>query len=301
MSHVKRDLFLEATSQIIASLEKGIVPWQRPWGHIEPPQNHFSGHKYRGINLVLFLMGDYKTPYFGTIKQINEAGGKVKKGAKSSFVYFRDYLYKDRATGKRISETEYKERVKSGKKETVSSLSFIRMYPVFNLSDVEGCPVKPSTSKGNEDNQPIAVAQDFITGLKTAPPIEHGHHSAYYVPATDRICMPDLSQFIGSEEYYSTLLHELVHATGHPSRLNRPTLKDALKFGDTNYSKEELTAEIGTAFLCNYLGITTPAVQDNQAAYIGGWLAKLRKDKTFIWEASTDAQAAHSYLVAHSE
>jgi len=144
---------------------------------------------------------------------------------------------------------------------------------------------------------PIAVCQDLLASIKALPAIEHGFDSAYYMPRLDRVCMPDLSSFTGSEEYYSTLFHELVHATGHESRLNRPTLKDALKYGDTNYSKEELTAEIGTAFLCNHLGISTPSVHDNQAAYIAGWLSVLKKEKSFVWEASTDAQAAYSYLV----
>lgn len=296
-SSAKRDLYQEVTGKIIASLEKGVVPWHQPWGYIEPPQNHFTGHKYRGVNLLLFLIGEYQTPYFGTIKQINAAGGKVKKGAKSVPVYFHDTLYKDRKTGRRIPPDEAKTLIKAGQKEKISAFSFMRLFPVFNMSDVEGCPVKPLTAKGNTDNQEIAVCRDFLAELTSPPALEHGHGSAYYLPKKDIVCMPDLLSFEGSQEYYSTLFHELVHATGHESRLNRKTLQDALKFGDTNYSREELTAEIGCAFLCNHLGIATPKVHENQAAYIQNWLTRLRKDKTFVWDASTDAQAAFSFLV----
>jgi len=139
-NQAKRDLFSEVTGKIIASLEKGVVPWHQPWGYIEPPQNHFNGHKYRGINLLLFLMGGFSTPYFATIKQINEAGGRVKKGSKSTAVYFRETLYKDKASGKRISEEEAKQRIKKGRKNDVTAYSFMRLYPVFNMSDVERVP-----------------------------------------------------------------------------------------------------------------------------------------------------------------
>ncbi|WP_161492708.1 MULTISPECIES: ArdC family protein [Spirosoma] len=298
----KRDHFAEVTERIIKSLEHGVVPWHQPWGFIEPAQNHFTGHKYRGINQLLMLITNYETPYFATIRQINEAGGRVKKGAKSSAVYFHDCIYKDAKTGARLNEEEARARLKAGDKN-VSKYPYIRLFPVFNMQDVEGCPVKPVSHKGNSENQEIAVCADFVTGLNLGEKLLNSPTSgqAYYSKSKDRILMPELSRFESSEHYYATLYHELTHFTGHASRLNRATLTDALKFGDTNYSKEELVAELGACFLCNRHGINTASVEDNAASYIQGWLTKLRKDKRFVWDAASEAQAAFTFLMDCSE
>ena len=296
METVKRDLFGEVTGKIVSSLEKGVVPWHQPWSFVEPAQNHFSGHRYRGINALLMLLDDYKTPYFATIRQINEAGGRVRKGAKSTAVYFHDRIYKDK-NGARLKEDEAKARLKAGDK-TVKVYPYIRLFPVFNMQDVEGCAVKPASATLNEDNQEVAVCQDFLTSLNGAARIQtHPTEGAYFHKVEDFIMMPELPRFASSELYYGTLFHELTHWTGHQSRLNRATLTDALKFGDTNYSKEELTAELGACFLCNQHGISTPAVEQNAESYIANWLGVLKKNSRFIWDAASDAQAAFTYLM----
>lgn len=292
----KRDHFAEVTAKIIASLENGVVPWHQPWGFVEPAQNHFTGHRYRGINQLLMLLGEYKTPYFATIRQINEAGGKVKKGVKSTSVYFHDCIYKDAKTGARLSEEVARERLKAGDKN-ISKFPYIRLFPVFNMQDVEGCPVKPVSSKGNSENQEIAVCADFVTALNLGESlINSPTEDAYFNRAADVVVMPELTRFLSSEQYYATLFHELTHWTGHSTRLNRPTLTDALKFGDTNYSKEELVAELGACFLCNRHGINTATVEENAASYIANWLGKLKKDKKFIWDAASEGQAAFTFL-----
>jgi antirestriction protein ArdC len=296
MQTVKRDLFAEVTGKIIASLEKGVVPWRKSWGFVEPAQNHFSGHKYQGINSLLMLLDDYRTPYFGTMRQINEAGGTVKKGTKATTVYFHDCIFKDK-NGARLKEEEARARLKAGDK-SVKVYPYLRMFSVFNMQDVEGIPIKEVSQIGNADNQPLAVCQDFLTALKIQPRIEvKASDRAYFNPSADRIVMPGLEQFVSSENFYGVLFHELTHWTGHPSRLNRKTLTDAVKFGDTNYSLEELTAELGTCFLCNRWGISTPAMEQDSAAYIGHWLGKLKKDNKFIWDASASAKDAFNYLI----
>ncbi|QIP14735.1 DUF1738 domain-containing protein [Spirosoma aureum] len=295
-SNAKRDHFAEVTNKIIASLEKGVVPWYQPWGFVEPAQNHFTGHRYRGINSLLMLMDNYQTPYFGTIKQINDAGGRVKKGSKSTAVYFHDCIYKDK-NGARLSEAQATERIKSGDK-TVKKYPYLRLYPVFNMADVEGCPIKPSSQFGNEDNQPLAVCQDFLTSLDNGPRILNSPiEGAYFEKVQDYIMMPDLNRFVSSEAYYGVLFHELTHWTGHSSRLNRATVTDALKFGDTNYSKEELIAELGACFLCHHHGINTPETQQNTESYLAHWIAVLKKNSRFLWESASEAQAAYSYLL----
>lgn len=296
MDNPKRDVFAEVNAKIVQSLTNGVIPWRKTWGYVEPAQNHFSAHRYRGINALLMLLGDYETPYFGTIRQINEAGGRVKKGSKSTQVYFRDVLYKD-AQGKRLNEEVAKARIKAGDK-SVRAYSFIRIYPVFNMADTEGLAIKPATVMGNGDNQPIAVCADFMAELTPAPNLRTvvGDRASFN-PLTDQITMPPLAHFIESANYYGTLFHELTHWTGHESRLNRKTLMQLARYGDPVYSKEELTAEIGACFLCNRMGIETPDLVQNASSYIAHWLDVLKKDKTFVWEASTDAQAAYAYLV----
>lgn len=296
METQKRDVFGEVTAKILQSLENGVIPWRQTWGFVEPAQNHFSGHRYRGLNALLMLLGEYETPYFATMRQINEAGGRVKKGEKSTSIYFRDVLYKDKA-GKKLKEEEAKARMKAGDK-SVRSYSFIAIHSVFNLSQTEGVPVKPATRMGNADNEPIALCRDFLETVKPVPALRTvvGDRASFN-PLTDQITMPPLTHFINSENYYGTLFHELIHWTGHESRLNRKTLMQLARYGDPVYSKEELTAEIGACFLCNRLGIDLPEMVQNSAAYIGHWLNVLRQEKTFIWEASIDAQAAYGYLV----
>lgn len=294
--HVKRDHFSEVTGKIIASLEKGVVPWQQPWGFVQPAQNHFNGHRYRGINSLLMLLENYKTPYFGTMRQINEAGGRVRKGAKSTAVYFHDCIYKDK-NGARLKEEEARKRIEEGDK-SISKYPYLRLYPVFNMQDVEDCPIKPSSELFNEDNQPIAVCQDFLVKLKEPKIMTHPTEGAYFEKVKDYIMMPELARFRSSEEFYGVLFHELTHWTGHSTRLNRQTLTDAVKFGDTNYSKEELTAELGACFLCNHHGISTPATEQNTESYIAHWIGVLKKAPRFLWDAASDAQAAFAYLIA---
>lgn len=296
MKGTKRDHFAEVTGKIIAQLEKGVVPWQQPWGFCEPAQNHFTGHRYRGINSLLMLLGDYKTPYFATIKQINDAGGRVKKGSKSTQVYFHDCIYKDK-NGARLTPDVALPRIKAGD-PTVKKYPFIRLFPVFNMDCVDGCPIKPAMRRNETDNHEIAACADFVTALKLGNQLRHAPiDEAFFHKKDDYVQMPPLDVFRSSELYYGVLFHELAHWTGHADRLNRKTLTESLKFGDTNYSLEELTAELGSTFLCNTFGIDTPDTLQNQAAYIANWLGVLKKNSRFIWDAASDAQAAFTYLI----
>jgi antirestriction protein ArdC len=107
--------------------------------------------------------------------------------------------------------------------------------------------------------------------------------------------MPKPETFISREHYYSTLFHEMTHSTGHPSRLNRPTLSDAARFGDANYSKEELVAEMGAAYLCGFAGIENKTI-DESASYLASWLRVLRSDHRLLISAASQAQKAVDYV-----
>lgn len=295
-SRSNRDLYQEVTDKIVSALESGTVPWHKPWGFGIPAQNHFSGHVYRGVNAMLFSFADLPTPYFATFDQISKAGGKVKKGAKSYTVYFSDLLiYKDK---KRISEQEYR-KLPKGEKENCKVVKVQKPWPVFNMGDTEGVPVKPNVMRETDANNRLYECDSFLECIPKKPEIEEKFEfSAYYNPATDKIVMPLIDLFNEVEGYYATLFHELAHATGHPSRLNRDTLSNYSYFGSENYSKEELTAEICACFVCNRLGIDTYKITENAHAYIAGWLKELKNDKRLFWEACTAAQKAFEFLTA---
>ena len=135
--------------------------------------------------------------------------------------------------------------------------------------------------------------------MPNRPSTTHGEARAYYTPVHDTVTMPTPGLFPKVEHYYSALFHELTHSTGHWQRLNRQTLTDLCPFGSTNYSKEELVAEMGAAFLCGVAGIANETV-DNSAAYIQSWLTKLKNDTRLVILAAAQAQKAADYIVGTS-
>jgi hypothetical protein len=177
----------------------------------------------------------------------------------------------------------------SGKK----NVPFLRYYTVFNLEQTEGIEI-PAVER--RKFQPIAEAERIIHHMPRAPVIEHKQPQAYYLPADDLVNMPNSNLFRSDEEYYSTLFHELTHSTGHASRLNRAELSKINLLKSHDYSKEELVAEMGSAFLCGRCGIT-PKVIENQAAYIQGWLKQLQNNKKWLIYAAAKAQKAADFIL----
>ena len=163
---------------------------------------------------------------------------------------------------------------------------------MFNIADVEGITILlPEAS--NTQHEPLAAAETIVSSWADRPRITHLDQQAYYVPSTDYVNMPGLSTFRTAEQYYQTLFHELTHATGHRNRLNRPDLAEnmATKSAD-GYAREELTAEMGAAFLCSAAGISPGVTDDNTAAYLQFWLGKLKQDKTLLIKSASHAQKA---------
>ncbi len=180
----------------------------------------------------------------------------------------------------------------------INTVPLLRYYTVFNIKDVEG--IVPDLPGQYKSNDPIATCERIVTDMNNRPEILHKGDQAYYQLSKDRICLPVRTNFHSSEEYYSTLFHELSHSTGHPSRLNRKSLIESKAFGSKLYSFEELIAEISGCFLCNEAGIDY-AVIDNSAAYIDSWLKILIKefeeDQTCFIKASAKAQAAANFIL----
>jgi antirestriction protein ArdC len=167
----------------------------------------------------------------------------------------------------------------------------VRYYRVFNLAQCEGIKdpdIPPASYPGL---QPIDAAEKFIGEYPDSPKIVQKGDKAYYVPSEDTIYVPKLNRYKIREEYYSTLYHELVHSTGHEKRLGRKTLTELCPFGSTNYSREELVAEMGAAILCGEAGIENGTI-DNSASYIAGWLKRLQDDRGLVVLAAAQAQKA---------
>lgn len=270
------------TDRVIELLERGVIPWKMPWStrNDSAPRNLVSGKQYRGLNLLVLNSLGFQTPYFVTFNQAQAKGGTIRKGERGFPVVFWKFLeHVDKETGEK------------------SQVPFLRYYTVFNLTQTEGIEL-PTPAAPQPENvfEPIEAAQTIVSGMPDAPPVRHGQGRAFYRPAMDFVGMPSPEEFTTPEEYYSTLFHELVHATGHERRCNRKGITGVINFGSEIYAQEELVAEMGAAFLCGESGLT-PAVIENQAAYIQGWLTKLKNDPKCLVQAAGQAQKAADFIL----
>jgi antirestriction protein ArdC len=171
----------------------------------------------------------------------------------------------------------------------------LRYYSVFNIEQTEGITPPPAEETHNLFH-PLANAEKIVANVPLNPDIKYGGNRAYYSVSLDYIQLPHQHTFNSIEEYYSTYFHELTHATGHSSRLSRKSILEPSYFGSHEYSKEELVAEMGAAFLCGHAGIENKTIE-NSAAYIQGWLRELKNDKTLLIHAAAQAQKATDYIL----
>ena len=266
------------TNRILALLEQGTVPWHRPWdGTTGMPRNLFSQHAYRGINVWLLTAMGYASPFWATFQQVTTAGGRVRQGERGvPVVFWRMYDHKDPETGDQ-------------EKRFV-----LRQYTVFNAAQLDGVAL-PAITVIPHRFTPIERCAHLVDAMPNRPTILHGHQRAFYTPATDTLHLPSPACFQSPEAYYATVFHELVHAVGHRSRLNRPTLTDLCLFGDPTYAKEELVAEMGASYLGGVCGIAN-ATLANSAAYLQSWMEVLRHDPTLLVPAAAQAQKAADYI-----
>ena len=281
------NVYQMVTDRITAQLEQGNIPWRRPWTGASVDNggaiNYVSRRPYSLINqLVLGRPGEYLT-----WKQIEELGGKVRKGAKAGMVvFFKSLVIED------------KENIdpETGKAKT-KTVPYLQYYNVFHLDDVEGIDTKIVPGEAPEV-EPIEAAEKVIADYLR----REGHlrfqndrpsNRAYYSPSLDEVVVPMLSQYEIREEYYSTTFHELTHSTLKASRCDRVAENANAHFGNEVYSREELVAEIGSAMLCNRVGIEVEKAFRNSVAYIKGWLRALKDDpKMIVWAASRAEKAA---------
>ena len=261
-------------------LAQGTVPWQKPWkSRTGLPRNLVSSKPYRGINVFLLLAMSYESPFWLTFRQALQLGGTVRKGEKSCpVVFWKETTIEDKESGE------------------PQKIPLLRYYHVFNVAQCDG--LKTRTGPVTEPVNGILKPDEIVAHMPQRPEIKHGMIRAFYSPREDCVGLPVRERFERAEGYYATLFHELIHATGHESRLNRVTLTEKAGFGSNPYCKEELIAEMGAAFLCGQAEISERTI-DNSAAYLNGWLEQLRNDKTLIVQAAAQAQKAADFILGN--
>lgn len=293
----KFDIYQAVTDRILDMLDRGTAPWRSPIrvagseGQVAGlPTNLISQKAYRGLNVFLLactaIMEGYVSPYWLTYKQAQSRGGHVRRGEKSSLVIFwKRYAAQDRETGQDVT------------------VPLLRHYKVFNAEQCDGLdkdnPTGQAPAAETEIEQPvdpITDVQDVVDGFPSPPRIEHAGYQAFYEPKADRVQIAPAQRFASHESYYATLFHELAHATGHSTRLNRGLDEQPPPFGSPDYSKEELIAEMGAAFLCAVAGIS-PATIELSAAYIDGWRRKLKDNKKLLVQAAGQGQRAADHIL----
>ena len=291
-----RAQYEEIISSIIKALERGSVPWQKPWRDIPDlqrhPHNANTGSRYKGLNpWVLQAVAEkhgYTSQGWLTGKAAQKRGGNVD-GQESTAVYFWKFTpieVKDEETGKVT-------------RKTIPLMKIFYVYNVEQCGDVR-LPKRETAEPVDDGIEPIEKAQAIIDNFLAVNSLGFDHKGgdrAFYSPKKDRISLPKAKAFGTMDEYYSTAYHELGHSTGHSSRLNRFNNETKISaFGSEDYSKEELVAEFTSAFLTAEVGINNTL--DNSVAYIANWLGVLRNDPRLAVHAASRAQAASNHILA---
>jgi antirestriction protein ArdC len=283
----KRDVYRKVTDAIVNAIEQGVSTWRMPWhttGRFAfSPINVTSNKPYRGINTVCLWSAaqskGYESGEWATYQQWQERGAQVRKGEKATTVVFWKF-----------ASDFHESQDGDGEQHASSSrLLFTRGYSVFNAAQVQGYTPK------TDPDRPIIerIAEADASFQRIGATVRHGGNQAFYSPATDHIQMPPMQACRESMGYYSTLAHEHTHWTAKSDRCDRQLGK---RFGDNAYAAEELVAELGAAFVCASLGLSTEPREDH-AAYIASWLKVLKADSRAIFTAASKAQQACDWLI----
>ena len=284
------------TNEVIRIIERGVLPWRKPWtagGSTRPLR--VGGEAYQGVNNFLLtmrtVMAGYSSPYWMTIPQANALDARIRKGEKSSVVVFY---------GQSRKQGEVSEEGDDGETDEPRVFRFQKSYRVFNACQIEGLPDRfhpdPDPAPAYQAAEPIPHMQDFFEAIDITTVFTGD--KAYYLPPVDKVYMPPIARFQDPRNFYGVWAHELAHASKAPHRLNRDY--GLSRFGNTAYAREEIVAELTSVFLGQELGFTAHTLELN-AAYLYNWLRVLRSDQNAIFKHAADAQRACDYLIARSE
>lgn len=275
-------IYQTVTDRILKQLEAGQIPWRKTWT-TGLPKSLTTGKEYRGVNILVLGSAEYSSRYWLTYRQTQNLGGHVRKGERATPVIY--WKWRTVAELRDLSN-------KTGRESLSPCVPFASA--VFNLDQVEGIE-GPQDDVPRHAHQRFEIAERMLEVIPDKPEIVHSVTTdPVYNRSLDRVALPHLSQFESASEYYSTLFHELVHATGHEKRLNRFSKSDGN--GLERYSFEELVAEFGTAFLCAFTGVENLLTQENSTGYIESWAAVFRRDSRILLRAAGAAQRAADYL-----
>jgi antirestriction protein ArdC len=273
------DVYEIVTQKIIEQLDKGIIPWRVPWAKAGVPKNYVTSRPYRGINAILLGSLGYEQNYFITSAQLKDIDGAIKAEEKPHVIVY--WSKPNKENGATETDAERKKQ------------SALRYYTVFNIAQCAGNKIETKSDTAGRP-QPIAVCEALVKGMPHQPEIRFKEQAPFYNCLSDFINMPKAKTFDNEEAYYETLFHQLVHATGHHTRLDRIGIAQMSEFGYNNQSFEDLIAEIATGFLISYTGIT---VSDVGKEYLKNWSARLRGDKYLAINAAMQAQKAIDYIL----
>jgi antirestriction protein ArdC len=274
---MNKKIITTINNKLLKALDNNIIPWQQPWKNGISNQNFQSKHIYHGINELLTSCTEFRSSYWLIFNQIKESGGTVKKGSESTPIIFHTKVTKD------------------DNPEIEKEYWVTKLYRIFNLDQVEG--IKTETIDEDKTIRPCVSSDSLIESMINKPAIINKNGSeCYYRPSNDTIYMVNQSQFESHYDYYSVLFHELIHSTGHQTRLNRTTVTKRHYQGSPDYAIEELTAEIGANYLAKLCNIDSHINFDNSVSYIDGWKRVIKSNPKAFFIASQRAFKAIQYI-----
>ncbi len=266
-----------------AAGENPVAPWRMTWDpKVGQPRNLLSGHAYRGVNVWMTLFAGFGSPFWLTRKQVQKAGGTIKRQEDGRCVPYTPILF-----------WKFPDR----EERDAGRFPFCKFYQVWNAEQVDGIEDHPKlVIEEGEARDPIEAAEALVKGYVGGPEIRHGGGRACYVPSADRVDLPEIGAFESSEAYYRVLFHELTHSTGHRTRLERDGVANPASFASHAYSEEELIAEMGASMLAGFAGIGSEEADANSAAYLDHWLRKLSAEPNLLVAAGGAAQKAIDHV-----
>jgi len=288
-----KDIYQEVTDAVIEQMEKGNLVWRCGWNRSGFPSNVTTGINYRGWNVFWLnfhtMIKGYGTPQYLTFKQALDLGGNIRKGEKGVKIVYWATI--------QLEQREDKQELNEDDDPSIRKRMVPKVYTVFNIAQTEGITFNKTGPTSSQVIDKIKACEELVSNMPEPPEINRRGQYPVYYPIQDEVAIQDIIFFESAEEYYSALFHELAHSTGHSRRLNRKEITESTGYGSDPYSREELTAELTSAYLCAITGIGQQTIA-NSAAYLKGWLKALKNDKTLLITAAGQAQKAADYIRA---